>query len=169
MPKFNPWILFRAWCFVAPLAAVKAAPKPGPSPAPGPLLGPQPLPELQSNAVKRGPVPNGMGWIGSMGGLLGVISFTQDTIETLVHAFTPERPQYDSWEDHFRHFFMDWEKKYSGKPSGAPKKEGNPPWEVGVQVGLDGTGLKVGPSVPLFVFLSQNHIGSQRIRLNFPQ
>lgn len=144
MSTFNPRTLFRVWCFVAPLAVVKAAPRPGSSPAPDPFLGPQPLPEPQSNAVNAIPVvPNVMGWIGSIGGLLGVVSFAQNTITQVVQAFTPEPPQ-GNGEDIIRGFYEEFEKDHSRKPPVAPKKEGDPPWQVGVQVGLDGTGLKVG-------------------------
>lgn len=140
---------------------VNTAPKPGSSPAPDPLLGPQPLPEPQSNAAGPNPVP-----IGSIGGLLGVVSFTQDIISSLVTAFTPEPPHYENFNDHIKHYFIDWERKYLGKPSGALKKEGKSPCQVGVQVGLDGTGLKVAiPASFCFSMSKQQRKAKNQIKL----
>lgn len=54
-----------------------------------------------------------------------------------------------------RRKWRDYEKKYTGQALDYPKKEGDPPWTVGVQVGLDGTGLKVKRFFPLLL-LSRN-------------
>lgn len=91
-----------------------------------------------------------MAWIGSIGGLLGVISFADTYIHKLVGLFKgPEpgpspppakhdTPWFREFERYWRqHLWPHWTERIF------PKKNGEPSWKVGVQVGLDGTGLEV--------------------------
>lgn len=67
-------------------------------------------------------VPVAMAWLGSIGGVLGIISFTESYISRIVEAI-----------------------KQAADPNHDPEK-GDPSWVVGVQVGLDGHGLGVSHS-----------------------
>ena len=63
-----------------------------------------------------------MAWLGSIGGLLGIISFSETHMTRLVEAIKKAaNPHHDSGR-------------------------GDPSWVVGVQVGLDGHGLNVSHS-----------------------
>lgn len=91
-----------------------------------------------------------MQWIGAIGGLLGVISFADNYIHKLVDAFkgppaTPSRPKPKHDTAYFRHM-EEYHRQIlqtTWKPRISPKKKGDPSWKVGIQVGLDGTGLQV--------------------------
>lgn len=95
-------------------------------------------------------VPLIMAWIGSIGGLLGVISFSDTYIGKLVNAFKgpppgPPKPlvKHDAkWFREFEEYHRQILQTH-WKHRVVPKKKGDPSWKVGVQVGLDGTGLKV--------------------------
>lgn len=118
MKSLNPWTLLQVWCHVAPLAMVQAAPRPDPVTVPDVLAAAQPAPEPKVIPA----VPLAMAWLGSIGGVLGIISFTESYISRLVEAIKKAKnPHHD--ED-----------------------KGDPPWVVGVQVGLDGHGLNVSTS-----------------------
>ena len=176
MNLFNLWILLQVWCSLVPLTAAEA-PEPNPSappdldpspslepdsslpqdpdasPSPNPALVPQPVPVpnlIQDTELFLLPlVPLGMQWIGSIGGLLGVISFADTYIGKLIDAFsgssshTPRPPaKHDTaWfkhlEDYHRKIWTGWKTRV------APEKKGEPSWKVGIQVGLDGSGLQV--------------------------
>jgi len=166
MYLFNARTLFRAWCHLAPFAVVQAALGPELSPAPdsSPDPQPDPVPQLnpQPDAVPQlipepdhfpgvdlfiiPVVPPIMGWLGSIGGVLGIISFTEHYITRLVKAIKgPPKPppppapvevhDYDYWKK--------IEDKHYGYVASRPKKDGYPPWMVAIQVGLDGAGLQV--------------------------
>lgn len=120
MHLFRPWTLFQVWCHVAPLAMVQAAPRPDPDLAPDPSAALQPAPEPEAEMNLIPPVPLAMAWLGSIGGVLGIISFTETYITRLVEAI-----------------------KAATGSSNYDAKRGEPSWVVGVQVGLDGHGLKV--------------------------
>lgn len=118
MKSLNPWTLLTVWCHVAPLAMVQAAPRPDPVPAPDALAAAQPAPEPMVIPA----VPVAMAWLGSIGGVLGIISFTESYVSRLVEAIKKAiDPNHD-------------------------EEKGDPPWVVGVQVGLDGHGLNVSHS-----------------------
>ena len=99
-----------------PLVMVHGAPKPEFSPAPDPLL--VPIPEPKDMVIPE--VPVAMSWLGSIGGVLGIISFTESTIRRIVGIFKKKKPK--------------------KKP-----EEKQPSWLVGLAIGLDGHGLKVNP------------------------
>lgn len=133
MHVFNHWALLRAWCHLAPLAMVQAAPSPDLSPAPDPSPSPQPEPAPQLVPV----VPPIMGWLGSIGGVLGIISFAETYTTRLIKAFIPPRvnKNYAYWKGQEDRWYKDKEK--------IPNKKGDAPWMVGIRVGLDGQDLKV--------------------------
>lgn len=118
----NPWTLLQAWCHVAPLAMVRAAPRPDPVLAPDALATPQPAPEPGTVEAMIPAVPMAMAWLGSIGGVLGIISFTESYMTRMVEAI-----------------------KRAANPHHDPGR-GDPSWVVGVQVGLDGHGLSVSHS-----------------------
>lgn len=95
-------------------------------------------------------VPLLMAWIGSIGGLLGVISFSDTYIGKMINAFKgpppgPPRPPVKHDKAWFTRFEERWRQilQTTWKPRVSPKRKGDPSWKVGIQVGLDGTGLKV--------------------------
>lgn len=96
-----------------------------------------------------------MGWLGSIGGVLGIISFTETYVTRLVKAFIPHSDE--DYPTRVKKKFKDFEKKHSGQAVNAPEKKGDPPWTVGVQVGLDGTGLKVNRFFFLFILLNSRN------------
>lgn len=149
MKLLKSWILLQVWCRLTPLAmaapsldispAPDLPPAPDPSPNPDPSESPEPLSEVQPASFMVIPaVPVLLAWIGSIGGLLGTVSFT-DTytrkLGNLINRVTTATPfdgkayeEYWSWDS----------------TAGAGiKKEGDAPYMVAVQVGLDGSGLKV--------------------------
>lgn len=155
MKLLKSWILLQVWCRLTPLAMAAPSldispapdlppdadpsPTPDSSPAPGPLESPEPLSELQPASFMVIPaVPLLLAWIGSIGGLLGTISFTDTYTRKLVNLInrvtTPTPFDGKTYEE-----YWSWDKK-----AGAGiKKEGDAPYMVAVQVGLDGSGLKV--------------------------
>lgn len=172
MNLFNLWILLQVWCHLAPLAAAET-PEPNPSPstdpAPSPAADPQPdpapafIPEPRS-VLFLPAVPLAMAWIGSIGGLLGIISFSDNYMQKLVGAFSgkasgPDRPP----AKHDTAWFKDFEKYHRKildthwKPRVAPDKKGDASWKIGIQVGLDGTGLEVSV-IPVSVRLSNSAV-----------
>lgn len=124
MRSLNPWTLLQVWCHVAPLAMARAAPRPDPVLAPDTLATPPPAPEPGNveAAAMIPAVPMAMAWLGSIGGVLGIISFTESYISRIVQAI-----------------------KKAANPHHDPGR-GDPSWVVGVQVGLDGHGLSVSHS-----------------------
>lgn len=94
-----------------------------------------------------------MAWIGSIGGLLGIISFTDTYIGKMIDAFKgpPPGPPPPPVK-HDTKWFKDFEAYHrkilstKWKERVAPKKKGDPSWKVGLQVGLDGSGLRVNDS-----------------------
>lgn len=115
---------------------VQAAPRPDPVPAPDASAAPEP---------KMIPaVPMAMAWLGSIGGVLGIISFTESYITRLVEAIKKAtNPHHDT-------------------------EKGDPPWVVGVQVGLDGHGLNVSHSRVLPFSTKENQYIA-RLLYHFPQ
>lgn len=79
----------------------------------GPAEGPDSIDQGTSIAIN--PPPPVMGWLGSIGGLLGIISFAETYLEKIIRAI------------------IEAKKKPKVKPS----------WTVAIQVGLDATGLEV--------------------------
>lgn len=153
MNLLNLWILLQVWCHLAPVA-VAEAPEPDPTPSPDPAPVPVPDPEVIPGPTELfviPAVPLAMQWIGSIGGLLGVISFTDTYINKIISAFggappgppTPPEKHDTPWFKHFERYWRNilkttWPKRVE------VNKKGDPSWKVGIQVGLDGTGLKVG-------------------------
>lgn len=129
MKSPNPWMLLQVWCHVAPLAMVQAAPRPDPNPAPDALAAAQPAPEPKVIPA----VPVAMAWLGSIGGVLGIISFTESYVTRLVEAI---KKAADPLHD---------------------EEKGDPSWVVGVQVGLDGHGLQVSDS-PVLPFSKKRNL-----------
>lgn len=122
---------------------VQAIPRPDPNLTPDPSMDPDPDPAINAQFA---PPPNGMGWLGAIGGLLGVVSYTQGLITDLAKAFTPvlHNPNNENpIKVKFHKILKDYEKEHSGETIEVPEKKGDAPWAVAIQVGLDGTGLKV--------------------------
>lgn len=156
MHSFSPWALIRAWCHLAPLAMVQAAPSPNLSPAPDPSPDPQPEP-----APKIIPaVPAIMGWLGSIGGVLGIISFAESYTTRLIEAMIPPEinKDYAYWKGQEDRWYKDKEK--------IPIKEEDrdPPWLVGIRVGLDGQALQVRQFPFLIASRSQIQICKQCLK-----
>lgn len=140
MKSLNPWTLLGVWCHIALL--VTAAMIPDPSPAPDPLPVPQPVPEPQPEVASTSTqaVPALLAWLGSIGGVLGTISFAETNIRRLVSLFRrleyEKNPTFDG-KNHEEEFA--WDHKYKG----GINTPGDPPYIAAVYVGLDGSGLKV--------------------------
>lgn len=110
---------------------VHAAPRPDPVPAPDALAAAQPAPEPKVIPA----VPAAMAWLGSIGGVLGILSFTDTYVSKLVEAIKKAvNPHHDS-------------------------DKGDPSWVVGVQVGLDGHGLNVSHSRVLPFSNKETYLG----------
>ena len=153
MKPLNPWTLFRVWCHMVPL--VMAAKSPDPSPAPDPLPVPQPVPGPEPEVMSTEAVPALMAWLGSIGGVLGIISFTDTYLRKLIHLGIRKSDEKKAEAFDGKAF----EEKHSSdrKYKAGINQAGDPPYVVAVQVGLDGTGLKVKQF--LFLLTSQGHDG----------
>lgn len=137
MKLFNPWTVFRVWCHLAPL--VTAAKIPDLSPVPDPTAAPEPVPEtdlVTSQAIP--PVPLLLAWIGSIGGLLGTISFTETYITRLVKLIMKKTEPKKFDGEKYEIWWSSDKKALNGI-----KKKGDAPYGVAIQVGVDGHGLKV--------------------------
>lgn len=140
MNLFTYWFLLQVWCHLAPLAI--AVPDPDPDASPAPL----PVPEPEQMEVLVIPAPPAfMGWLGAIGGTIGTVTFVVQTLKGLfINPPDPPAPEPDdqnaAW---WRQFEDDVRGEFGWKPRVAPEKKGPPSWIVSVQVGLDGTGLKV--------------------------
>jgi hypothetical protein len=159
MHSFNTWGLFRAWCHLAPLqvAIVQAEMSPELSPAPEPSPDPQPdpIPELIPdllplqglNMLLVPEPPPIMGWLGSIGGILGIISFAETYITRLVKAIKRPPKKYDEpkyVEPDYEYYKNKESSFYKDKEKIPQKMEGKEaPWTVGIEVGHDGLGLQV--------------------------
>lgn len=150
MNLFNLWILLQVWCHLAPLAAAETPePNPSPSPSPAPEASePDPSPSTDPRFLPA--VPLAMAWIGSIDDLLGIISFSDTYMHKLMDAFSggasgPDPPPAKHDMAWFKKFEAYWRKILSTtwKQRVAPDKKGDASWKIGIQVGLDGTGLQV--------------------------
>lgn len=133
MLLFKAKALSRAWCYLALLAVAHAALASSSELMPHPESSPDPQPDLAQAADLIVPrvVPLAMQWIGSIGGLLGTISFTENFVTRLVKLILGPKPK-DTPEERFYKLMKENERKlFRGKKF--PKKEGKPSWQVAIR------------------------------------
>lgn len=159
------------------------SPNPDPSPFPPPDLTPQVVaqsgPVMDTELIVIPVVPPIMGWLGSIGGVLGIISFTDTYLRKLFGLFKPRLPSAPPTppEKHDAAWFTDFENRHRQVHNPkwpvrvAPKKEKDEeaPWKVGIQVGLDGSGLQVNASSLCSTLKVPPDHGSQYLKFSSPQ
>lgn len=134
MFSFQAKALSWAWCYLALLAVAYAASSSELATTPESSLDPQPDHSQTVALVAARKIPDPppiMGWLGSIGGVLGIISFTTDYIRKIIALTRPEPPHITT-EKEFREKMEGAENRlFRGKKF--PKKEGNPAWRVSIR------------------------------------
>lgn len=134
MFSFQAKALCRAWCYLALLALAYAASSSELATTPQSSLDPQPD-HSQTDALiaarQFANPPPFMNWLGSIGGVLGIISFTTDTILRIIEL-TRKKPPHLTTEKEFKEKMEGAESRvFRGKKF--PKKKGDPAWRVSIR------------------------------------